>query len=941
MQQTSDLTCLRLCCGRSVCQCRSHARSLITLMSNSTAMDLALTTARDFTDRALTVCTEGWAWLSQASPVSASRAAAAAAGPIGHAVEWVSSHQRGLLVAAFLSLCALIYYLSAHVRRPHLMYAHTDFNLWMMRQLPRLHRAYWPTFYLTHEVPQAAVGSFVRFNPRVRKDPGFQREILKMEDGEHIALDWLHPIKNKKGKKGGAAVAPVVPECEDTTPIAFTCHGLAGHTDELNMQYLGLAIRKISGARFAIMNRRGCAHDMVLQNETIYLWGCTADLKETLAHIKRRFPKAPLLGIGLSAGSNLLTKYLGETGLDSLFDAGFSVANSFDVGSTSKSLHAKPFYASIMVNILLDLLNRNLATFKKIQQRQEIDAKQHETKQEDAAAARSRLPSLNLARVRQIKSVLEWDEHFTLLTHAHRGFKNLEELYAAQSTTPELIANISVPLLNLHALDDPILPAKRGLDYTRALESNSHVILATTIRGGHLGFTEGLWPFNKATWLETLVAEWVRAISTPEALEKLRALRRRDREAKEEIRLAERERRIAAEKERLKTAVASEQEHEESKSNGRSPQTLRPRSPVLHPNPHQPPLQSTHNHHANLNHRHNNGNNHQHNGHSHSHQLELPTRQGSAHPQQQKMNHQQQPSRRSKSPSPAAAASAHGHSHRSNGHTAAAAAGSLDFSFGTDDLGIGPIATYLPSPTDSPPAVSAADASPASQDSSYSLADYASLTGESSQPPVMHRARSDDSVEADDDVSELPDASPIVPATPFAHPHGYVAAAAAYPDASPSPSPSPTPSSPPAVSSPVMSQSVVSVMFVPQGRTVSPMLPTQETMDYEREPEDEAEEEAPSPKATAASRGRAQPAWKSGAAAAAGPQQAQSRSQKRPVSAAHAAPAHAPVAAVPASPAKRRRSDAAASADAAPSSPSARPSRTTSRTSSTPNKKPN
>lgn len=924
-------------------------------------MDSAIEAARVFAQRAATAIAEGWAWLSLSS---SAQMAAAAAGPLGEAMAWVSTNHRALLLCSFVGLCALIYYLSAHVRRPHCTYAHTDFNLWMMRQLPRLQRAYWPTFYLTHEVPQAAVGSFVRFNPRVRKDPGFQREILKMEDGEHIALDWLHPLHNKGKKAAGSSahVAPApVPESEDTTPIAFTCHGLAGHTDELNMQYLGLEIRRLSGARFAIMNRRGCAHDMVLQNETIYLWGCTADLKETLAHIKRRFPKAPLLGIGLSAGSNLLTKYLGETGLDSLFDAGFSVANSFDVGSTSRALHAKPFYANIMVSILLDLLNRNLATFKKIQQRQEIEAQHHEKtraemKQQEqaeaaaaaqAASSRSRPPALNLARVRKIKSVLEWDEHFTMLTHAHRGFKSLDEFYHAQSTTPDLIANISVPLLNLHALDDPILPAKRALDYTRALESNSHVILATTIRGGHLGFTEGLWPFNKATWLETLAAEWVRAMTTPEALEKMRALRRRDREAKEEIRLAERERRIAAEKEKLKAELEHE---EESKSNGRSHHPVRPRSPVLHPNPNQPPLQHTHNQqhqhqNANLNQRHSNGTN----NHSHSHQLELPSRQGSACPQQ-KWN--QQTSRRSKSPSPAAAA-ANGHSHRasnghghSHGHTAAAAAGSLDFSFGTDDLGIGPIATYLPSPTESPPAASAAaaDTSSSSQESSYSLADYASLSGESSQPPVMHPARSDgvedDDDDDEDDVAELPDASPFVPATPFAHPHGFVAAAAvaSYPDAAPSP----TPSTPP-VASPVVSQSIVSVMSVSHAppRTASPMLPTQETMDYEHQPED-ADAEAPSPRA-AAGRGRTQPAWKSGAAAAAaaaGPQQTQSRSQKRPVSAAHAASPHAPAATVPASPAKRRRSDAS-SADAAPSSPSSRPSRTTSRTSSTPNKKKN
>jgi predicted alpha/beta-fold hydrolase len=161
-------------------------------------------------------------------------------------MQFIGAHTSTLIVLPLVALIYLVYYLSFHVRRPHLVFPMTKLNNAIITSLPRLHRAYWPTFYVTHEIAQAAIGSFVRLDPRIKLDPHFEREIRTMADGEHLALDWLNG-----------------PTMNDDTPIVFTCHGLAGHTDELNMQYLALGVRD-AGMRFAIFNRRGCALDMKL-----------------------------------------------------------------------------------------------------------------------------------------------------------------------------------------------------------------------------------------------------------------------------------------------------------------------------------------------------------------------------------------------------------------------------------------------------------------------------------------------------------------------------------------------------------------------------------------------------------------------------------------------------------------------------------------------------
>ncbi len=364
---------------------------------------------------------------------------------------------------------------------------------------------------MTHEILQAAVATFIRWNPKIKRDPAFQREVLKMEDGELLALDWLMPTHGSTAD----------------TPIVFVCHGLAGHSDELNMQYLALEVRS-RGCRFALLNRRGCAHDMVLQRAKIYEYGCTKDLREVLAHVKHRFPNAPLLGVGYSAGSNLITRYLGETGPDSLIDAALSVANAFNLETCSRALAEKPFYATVMRNILLNLLSRNEEIFRKVE---EEHRREEEAEARAAAEASSPSPSpsetespsvtprrkhkLDLRKVKKVKSVLDWDENFNLPT-VSRHFSSISEFYAANSTNATHIARISVPLLNIYALDDPILPPR--ITPSKSLLANPLVIQATTHRGGHIGWVDSMWPFNSATWMETFTAEWALIITSNEEI---------------------------------------------------------------------------------------------------------------------------------------------------------------------------------------------------------------------------------------------------------------------------------------------------------------------------------------------------------------------------------------------------------------------------------------
>jgi len=54
----------------------------------------------------------------------------------------------------------------------------------------------------------------------------------------------------------------------------------------------------------------------------LYSAGTTDDLRQAMMFIAHQFPKAPLHGLGFSVGSNLLTKYVAEEGMQIRLQSG-------------------------------------------------------------------------------------------------------------------------------------------------------------------------------------------------------------------------------------------------------------------------------------------------------------------------------------------------------------------------------------------------------------------------------------------------------------------------------------------------------------------------------------------------------------------------------------------------------------------------------------------
>lgn len=116
-------------------------------------------------------------------------------------------------------------------------------------------------------------------------------------------------------------------------------------------------------------------------------------------------------------------------------------------------------------------------------------------------------PHVDSGQIRRISSVTEFDTYFSTAAY---GFASLEEYYEVSSCVQSIPA-IAVPLLVLHADDDPVVP-KDALPLD-ALRANPNILTAITDHGGHSSWLEGTYPFTRPAWVDRVAVEWLHAVA--------------------------------------------------------------------------------------------------------------------------------------------------------------------------------------------------------------------------------------------------------------------------------------------------------------------------------------------------------------------------------------------------------------------------------------------
>lgn len=356
-------------------------------------------------------------------------------------------------VAFALAVAAwLVHYRLAAVRLPRLDFNPSPFNAALLARLDQLRRPYAPTPWLYNAHLQLL---WLLLRGAVAPPLRYERtDVLRMRDGGTTALDWL-------GLDGDA-----------TAPTLVVLPSITG--DAQSMRSIVADLRRATGWRIVVCTRRGHG-GLALTAPVLNTMGCTQDLREQLATIHAQVPGSPLYAIGVSAGSALLVRYLGEEGPRSLVRAGVAYCPGYDIGVAWGRV--PPFYSRLMTRRL----------------------KQHFLEQHAPALAHLGTFDACLAT----RDLTGFHEHLYELA----GCTDLAD-YLARSNPMAVFDTVAVPVLVINADDDPVCVQANAHDHVDAIRAVPDALMVRTARGSHCAFLEG-WPAR--SWGNRLMADYLLA----------------------------------------------------------------------------------------------------------------------------------------------------------------------------------------------------------------------------------------------------------------------------------------------------------------------------------------------------------------------------------------------------------------------------------------------
>ncbi|PHI27907.1 hydrolase [Budvicia aquatica] len=296
------------------------------------------------------------------------------------------------------------------------------------------------------------------FRRKIKQQPVWQR--LELPDGDFIDLAWSEDPQQARHK-----------------PRLVVFHGLEGSFYSPYAHGL-LDTCKDLGWLCVVMHFRGCSGEPN-RSPRAYHSGETSDTRFFLNWLQENLGQSPTAAVGYSLGGNMLGCYLAEEGHQVPLQAAVIVSAPLMLAPCSQQLEQgfSRIYNRYLVGQLKQSTKRKLSRYPEI------------------------LPLPGLA-LKHIHSLREFDDAITAPLH---GFKDSSDYYQQCSALP-LLPKISIPLLIIHAKDDPfmaaeVIPAKESLP--------DNIEYQLTAHGGHVGFVGGTWS-KPQMWLEQRIPEWLK-----------------------------------------------------------------------------------------------------------------------------------------------------------------------------------------------------------------------------------------------------------------------------------------------------------------------------------------------------------------------------------------------------------------------------------------------
>jgi uncharacterized protein len=277
---------------------------------------------------------------------------------------------------------------------------------------------------------------------------------------------------------------PVLCHChwqpDRTRPLTvIVVHGLEGSSDSQYMR--GVAEKALAAGMNAIrFNQRTCGGTDALA-PTLYHSGRSNDVAAVARELIARDGISRLALAGFSMGGNLVLKLAGEWGAQAppQFRAVAACCPSMDLAASADALH-EPANRLYELYFLWNLRRRMIRK------------------------ARLFPGQYDLARMRGMKSLRDFDDKVTAY---YTGFTGADDYYA-RSAAANVVGNIAVPALILHAANDPFILITA--ETRRKIASNPNITFVETKDGGHCAFLGARNGADDGYWAETQIVNFLR-----------------------------------------------------------------------------------------------------------------------------------------------------------------------------------------------------------------------------------------------------------------------------------------------------------------------------------------------------------------------------------------------------------------------------------------------
>lgn len=282
---------------------------------------------------------------------------------------------------------------------------------------------------------------------------------------------------------GDAALLALVnrPFAGSPRGLVLLLHGLGGSSEREGLRRMGLSLQ---AAGFSVwrLNLRGAGPGRPLAPGT-YAARCDRDLLPVLELARQRAGSLPLYGVGISLGGTmLLNACLASPGV---LDGVVCTSSPLDLALCSQQIEL-PRNRVYQSWLLRRLCAQTLADPFGVS---------------DAERQALQGPE----RPRTIRG---FD---TAITAPRWGYASVDDYYRRASPLPRLLSAAAdlPPILLLHALDDPWVPASGAQLLAQQDQAAMGLEVVLTAQGGHNGF-HGVADQPLSCWGDQLVASWLK-----------------------------------------------------------------------------------------------------------------------------------------------------------------------------------------------------------------------------------------------------------------------------------------------------------------------------------------------------------------------------------------------------------------------------------------------